>query len=120
MAKPKRNVVLNLQQLRADRSAAAPVIVGPDGKEYPVSGVPLDGFLAIIEMQQAFAEGGSARMTEIIPDVKALVESLLPGFPVGGLTMDELMAVIAAMQTEIGPQAAGPGAEGTDGDEPGE
>lgn len=111
-----RTVVLNLQKVRAEKSANAPVIVGPDGKEYPVSGIPLDGFLAILELQQAFSEGTAENLPSILPGVKSLVSDVLPGFPVGDLTLDELMSVIGAMQVATGPEAAEGGSDG----EPGE
>lgn len=114
-----RTVVLNLAQVRADKAATAPVIVGPDGREYPVGGIPLDGFLAILELQQAFSQGDAANLPAIIPGVKALVEDLLPGFPVGSLTIDELMAVIGAMQMAVGPEPVA-GAEGGSDDAAGE
>lgn len=111
-----RTVVLNLQKVRAERSANAPVIVGPDGVEYPISGISLDGFLAILELQQAMAGGDSGELAALMPQIKALVSELLPGFPVGDLTLDELMLVINVIQAGTGPEPTGDGSD----DEPGE
>lgn len=103
-----KTIVLNLQQLRADRSVNAPIIVGPDGKEYAVGGVPLDVFLAIVELQQTYFGGDQKEVPlEIFTQFKVLIECVLPGFPAGDLTIEELMAVIDAMQLEIGPQSTG-------------
>ncbi|MCB0040694.1 MAG: hypothetical protein KDE23_13490 [Caldilinea sp.] len=111
-----RTVVLNLQKVRAERSATAPVIVGPDGVEYPIGGIPLDSFLAILELQQAMASGDSGNLATMLPQVKALVGELLPGFPAGDLTLDELMLVINVIQAGTGPEPTGDGSD----DEPGE
>lgn len=115
-----QTVIYNLKEIRAEKSKTAPVIVDARGKKYPVGGIPLDGFLAVIEMQQSFSDQDAAKTADAIPAVKALISELLPGFPAGELTIDELMDLIGAIMTMAGPQAAGPGAAGGAGSGPGE
>lgn len=115
-----QTVIYNLKEIRAEKSKTAPVVMDAHGKKYPVGGIPLDGFLAVIEMQQSFSDQDTAKTADAIPAVKALISELLPGFPAGELTIDELMDLIGAIMTMAGPQAAGPGAAGGDGSGPGE
>lgn len=115
--------VLNIPKVRAERSANAPIIIGPDAKEYPVGGVPLDTFLEIVELQQAFAarDGSITDMVEVVKRWKALIDQIMPGFPSGDLTLAELMEVIDFLQFQIGPETQETNTEGEASDsEPGE
>lgn len=106
-----QTVIYNLKAIRAEKSKTAPVVMDADGKRYPVGGIPLDGYLAVIEMQQSFSDQDASKTADAIPAVKALINELLPGFPAGHLTIDELMDLIGAIMTMAGPQAAEPRAE---------
>lgn len=114
--------VLNIPKVRADKAVDAPVIIGPDDKRYPVGGVPLDTFFEIIELRQAFAEsdGGTDDTVAVIKRWSALIGEVMPGFPVGKLTLQELIEVIDFLQFQVGPEAEAT-AEGEASDsEPGE
>ena len=117
-------VVLNLKQIRAEKSVNAPVIVDFDGVEHPIKRLNLDAFLDIMELDQEFdtmrkeeAEGtlDGARQLSMLSRLKDLVRVVLPGFPVGGLELDELMAVAQALQASVAPEK-----EDAEGDAPGE
>lgn len=114
--------ILNIPKVRAEQSVNAPVVIGPDGKEYPVGGVPLDIFLEIVELQQTFTarDGDITAMVEVVKRWKALIDRIMPGFPSGDLTLAELMQVIDFLQFQVGPEAEAT-AEGEASDsEPGE
>lgn len=111
---------LNIPQVRADKAVDAPVIIGPDNVRYPIGGIPLDTFLEIVELQQTFA-ARAGDMTDTIEVIKrwgVLIGEVMPGFPVGKLTLPELLEVIDFMQYQVGPQADAEG-EASDS-EPGE
>jgi hypothetical protein len=120
---PKR-IVLNLQQARAEKSITTPVIVDFDGVEHPIRRLDLDAFLEIMEIEQEFesmsreeAEGKADRGKQLamLSRLKDLIRVVLPGFPVGGLELEELMAVAQAMQASVAPDNAD-----AEGDSPGE
>lgn len=120
---PKR-VVLNLQQSRAEKSVVTPVIVDFDGVEHPIRRLDLDAFLEIMEIEQEFeamsqqeAAGKADRSQQLamLARLKDLIQVVLPGFPVGGLELEELMAVAQALQASVAPDNAE-----SEGDEPGE
>lgn len=104
-----KRVVLNLKEMRA-RASDAPVIVDFDGKEHAVTGLPVDGYLAIIGVQDRFnalsgPDGQDARslegLVDLINEVKSLITAAVPGFPVGGLLLEELMIVVQAIQGAV-------------------
>lgn len=118
-------VVLNLQRARAERSASAPVIVDQNGQEHPVGGVPLDLFLEIIELQQDFANRETAgfdlaSVLTMASRCRAAILAAMPGFPVDGLTFEELMEIIGAMQSATGPAGASEPESNGSSAEPGE
>jgi hypothetical protein len=120
---PKR-IVLNLQQARAEKSITTPVIVDFDGVEHPIRRLDLDAFLEIMEIEQEFealsreeAAGRIDRSQQLamLTRLKDLIQVVLPGFPVGGLELEELMAVAQALQASVAPDNAE-----AEGDSPGE
>jgi hypothetical protein len=115
--------ILNIPQVRADKAVDAPVIIGPDNVRYPVGGIPLDTFFEIVELRQTFADsdGGTDDTVKVIKRWSVLIGEVMPGFPVGKLTLPELMEVIDFMQFQVGPQTEAADAEGEASDsEPGE
>ena len=112
-----KRVVLNLQQARAERSINTPIIVDFDGVEHPIRRLDLDAFLAIMEIEEEFREGGEdqGRQLQLIGRLKDLIGVVLPGFPVGGLELEELMQIGQVLQLSVAPDNAEAG-----GDEPGE
>ncbi len=119
-----KRIVLNLQQTRAEKSITTPVIVDFDGVEHPIRRLDLDAFLEIMEIEQEFEAMGQeeavgkadrSKQLAMLTRLKDLIQVVLPGFPVGGLELEELMAVAQAMQASVAPDDAEAG-----GDEPGE
>lgn len=119
-------VVLNLKEMRA-RASDAPVIVDFDGKKHAVTGLPIDGYLALIGVQDRYntiAAGETRAMEELVDmivEIKSLIESAIPGFPVGGLLLEELMMVVQAIQgAVVGEESAttdgGAGGDATPGE----
>ena len=112
---PKR-VVLNLKQARAERSITQKVIVDFNGTEHVVQPPSVDGILALMEIEAEFTamkaaeadEGASKaelqqQQIEVIKRLGDLITAILPGFPVGGLRLDELMQIAQAMQESVAP-----------------
>lgn len=99
-------VVLNLKEMRA-RASDAPVIVDFDGKKHAVTGLPIDGYLALIGVQDRYntIAAGETRavdeLVDMIAEIKSLIASAIPGFPVGGLLLEELMMVVQAIQGAV-------------------
>lgn len=117
-----KRVVLNLQQTRAERSITTPVIVDFDGVEHPINNLDLDAFLAIMEIEQEFRSVNPAdrdSQLRLIGRLKDLITVVLPGFPVGGLQLDELMQIGQILQLSVAPDQA-PGDETGVSDTPGE
>lgn len=111
---PKR-VVLNLQQARAERSIVQPVIVDFDGNEHTIRRLDLDAFLEIMEIEEEFgamaaeeAAGKTDRNQQLamFARLKSLIQLVLPGFPAGGLEIEELMQVAQALQAGVAPDNA--------------
>lgn len=120
---PKR-VVLNLQQMRAERSATLPVIVDFDGKEHIITRPSVDAILALMEIENEFeamrdaetsGAANSSQQIEMIMRLRDLITAILPGFPVGGLQLEELMMVGQSLQASVAPDGAK-----DEGAEPGE
>jgi hypothetical protein len=106
--------VLNLAEMRAQRSLRRPVIVDQNGKAHDLAGLPLDtylGFLEFEELQREMAaEEGEDRMTpgrqkQLLERMRALIVSVLPDFPVAGLYLHELSMVAQAIQVAVVPSA---------------
>ena len=113
--------ILNIPQVRADKAVDAPVIIGPDTVRSPVGGIPLDTFFEIVELRQTFAEsdGNTDDTVAVIKRWSGLIGEVMPGFPVGKLTLPELLEVIDFMQFQVGPQTEAAEGEASDS-EPGE
>ena len=128
MAKKKR-VVLNLAEMRAS-NLDAPVIVDQDGKEHTVGKLSVDAYLTVLDLEQQFTELQEREEAEgvdrsaqknLMRQMKELIGVLLPGFPTGGLYLDELFAVITAAQGATGGEVDAVDVEGAASDEkPGE
>ena len=104
--------VLNLAEMRAQRSLRRPVIVDQNGKAHDLAGLPLDtylGFLEFEELQREMAaKEGEDRMTpgrqkQLLERMRALILSVLPEFPVAGLYLHELSMVAQAIQVAVVP-----------------
>lgn len=104
--------VLNLAQLRAEKSRQRPVIVDQNGKEHDLGGISLDGYLAMLEFEQVAeqmrSDEGDNRQAQVdmIQRMRATITALMPDFPVGELYLDELMMVAQAMQAAVMPGGA--------------
>lgn len=103
-----KRVLLNLKTIRGTLAETAPVIVAPDGTEFPVSAIPLDAFIALLDLQQTATDlrtqqdtngaEATAEQRRLLLTARDMVSSLLPGFPAGQLALDELFRVIAVVQ----------------------
>lgn len=114
---PVETRVLNLQQARADKAAQAPLIIAPDGSQYRLWGISLDGFLAIYSLRMAVSSKDVDAVEDTIPLVREKLAELLPGFDIGALSLDEIMEVINFLMEANGPQGD---SEGGSEDKPGE
>lgn len=110
---PKR-VILNLQQMRAERSVTLPVIVDFDGHEHIVMAPSVDTFIALMEIQSEFEamkdnETSGADLSlqmDMIRRLSDVITAVLPDFPVGGLQLEELMLVSQSLQISVAPDGA--------------
>lgn len=99
--------ILNLQQIRSERNSQKPVIVDQNGNEHVVSGVRVKDYLALVELQESFAglqaaDGQTPDQTKIISAVSSLITTVIPGFPVEGLYLDELFEIANMIQESVG------------------
>lgn len=119
---------LNIAALRAQAALAAPIITAPDGREFAVGALSLDAYLGIIDLQEQFSDFNAAERTpgsvtqkQLMAAMRDAVSEIIPGFPAGSLSLEELLAVVAFCQTAATPEAeavteAGAGAEAGESD----
>lgn len=111
-ASSTRVEVLNLAAMRAARSRQRPVIVDQYDKEHDLSGLSLDAYLALLEIEGDFGnlardeqdgKMGRDRQIALIKRMRDTITAVLPDFPAGGLYLDELYAVGQAIQRAVMP-----------------
>lgn len=102
-------VVLNLQEMRAKRAADAAIIVDGEGNEHVLAELTLDSYLALIDIMHRLQavrtetpdDAGIEAMVALVREMKEVVQTVLPTFPVSGLSMDELMLVVNTIEAHM-------------------
>ena len=101
-----KQALLNFQQMRATASVNALTVTDFDGNTHVAGAFPLDFFLEVIELQDAF--GGTldnAELVRLLTRIKDMILAVIPAFPVGRLTFQEAQLLIEALVSSIQPDA---------------
>lgn len=115
--------VVNLAAMRAARSQQQRFVVDQDGKKHYLSGLTVDSYLAMLEIDQMYRgindsdEPGAEQQVAMMQSMRDAIQAALPEFPVGGLYFEELPVVLRAIQEAVMP--GGPPAEHPGDAEPG-
>ncbi len=100
--KKHETVILDFGKKRAARAAGGAVVIDWDGNEHPVAPFDLDGILEIVQLGPEFAKATDASgQAQLILRLKEVLQALVPTFPVGQLTFDEAMELIAFLPTTV-------------------
>lgn len=102
-----KQTLLNFQQMRATASVNALTVTDFDGNVHTVGVFPLDFFLEVIELQDAF--GGTmdnAELVRLLTRIKDMILAVIPTFPVGRLTFQEAQTLIEWLVSNIQPDGA--------------
>lgn len=104
-----KQVLLNFQQMRAEASVNAPTVIDKDGAVHAVEPFPLDSLLEMIELEETFDKAqDTAEVVRLFARIKDVILSIIPTFPVGKLTLDEVQKLVTVLIGNVQPDGAQP------------
>jgi hypothetical protein len=99
--------VVNLAAMRAQRSQQPRYVVDQNGKRHALSGLTLDSYLAMLEIDQMYRtmadDPDNEQQAAMMQSMRDAILAALPDFPVGGLYFEELPVVLRAVQEAVMP-----------------
>jgi len=104
-----KRVILNLKEARAKKDSV--IIIDPEGTEFELGGISVDAYLKILDFEEQYSkikddeegeqETEKEKQIELLTNTRDFITSMLPGFNVEVLYLDEVFAVFAAIQEGI-------------------